>query len=61
MRSTDNLARENIILRREKAQKDPELSAALNSIDKRESECLTKLEKAFRNRIVIPLPGASTK
>jgi hypothetical protein len=61
MRSTDNLARENIILRREKAQKDPELSAALNSIDKRESECLTKLEKAFRNRIVIPLPGACTK
>ena len=61
MRSTDNLARENIILRLEKAQKDPELSVALKSIDKRESECLTKLEKAFRNRIAIPLPGACPK
>jgi hypothetical protein len=61
MRSTDNLAREDIILRLEKAQKDPELSIALNSIDKRESECLTKLEKAFRNRIAIPLPGACPK
>ena len=60
MRSTDNLARENIILRLEKAQKDPELSAALNSINKRESECSTTLEKAFRNRIAIPLPGACT-
>jgi|SRR5882724_641575 len=78
MRSTDNLARENIILRAtakldhdrvqpnatlllEKAQKDPELSAALNSINKRESECLTTLEKAFRNRVAIPLPGMCSK
>jgi len=61
MRSTDNLARENIGLRLEKAQKDPELPATLNAINKRESECLTKLEKAFRNRIAIPLPGACPK
>jgi hypothetical protein len=61
MRSTDNFARENIGLRLEKAQKDPELSAALNSINKRESECLTTLEKAFRNRIAIPLPGMCSK
>jgi len=32
----------------EKAQKDPELSAAINSINKRESECLTTLENTFR-------------
>src|SRR6266436_1621728 len=31
MRSTDNLARENISLRLEKAQKDPELPATLNA------------------------------
>ena len=78
MRSADNLARENIMLKAtekldhdgvqpnaslllEKAQKDPELSAALSSIDKRESECLTTLEKAFRNRIAIPLPGMCSK
>jgi hypothetical protein len=78
MRSTDNLARENIMqkatstlehdgvqpnatLLLEKVQKDPELSAALNSINKRESECLTALDKAFRNRIAIPLPGMCSK
>ena len=61
MRSTDNFARENIGLRLEKAQKDPELSTTLNSISKRESECLTALEKAFRNRIAIPLPGMCSK
>lgn len=78
MRSADNLARENIMLKAtakpddhgeqpnaslplEKAQKERELSAALSSIDKRESECLTTLEKAFRNRIAIPLPGMCSK
>ena len=78
MRSTDNLARENIMqkatstlehddvqpnatLLLEKVRKDPELSAALNSINKRESECLTALDKAFRNRIAIPLPGMCSK
>jgi hypothetical protein len=66
MRSTDNLARENIGLRLEKAQKDPaqkdpELPATLNSINKRESECLATLEKAFRNRVAIPLPGMCSK
>ncbi len=45
----------------EKVQKDPELSAALNSINKRESDCLTALDKAFRNRIAIPLPGMCSK
>jgi hypothetical protein len=61
MRSTNNLARANIVLKLEKAQKDPELSAALNSTNKRESECLTTLEKAFRKRIAIPLPGMCPK
>lgn len=78
MRSTDNLARENIVqkamtkldhespqpnasLLLETAQKDPDLSAALGSINKRESECLTVLEKAFRDRIAIPLPGMCSK
>ena len=51
----------NASLLLEKAQKDRELSAALNSIDKRETECLTALEKAFRNRIAIPLPGMCSK
>ena len=45
----------------ETVQKDPELSAALNSVNKRESECLTTLEKAFRNRVAIPLPGMCSK
>jgi len=45
----------------EKLQKDPELSATLNSINKRELECLATLEKAFRNRIAIPLPGMCSK
>ena len=78
MRSADNLARENIMLKAtaklgddgeqpnaslllKKAQKERELSAALSSIDKRESECLKTLEKAFRNRIAIPLPGMCSK
>ena len=51
----------NATLLLEKVQKDPELSAALNSINKRESECLTTLDKAFRNRIAIPLPGMCSK
>jgi hypothetical protein len=42
----------------EKVQKDPELSAALDAINKRESECSAALEKAFRDRIAITLPGA---
>src|ERR1700737_1099254 len=75
MRSTDNFARENVIVKAtaklehqgvqpnrqavlEEVQKDPELSAALEAINKRESECSTSLEKAFRDRIAIPLPGA---
>jgi hypothetical protein len=77
MRSADNLARENIVqkaakldpdsvqpnasLLLENLQKDPELSAALNSINKRELECLTTIEKAFRNRIAISLPGMCSK
>jgi hypothetical protein len=61
MRSADNLTRENIGLRLEKAQNDPELPATLNSINKRESECLATLEKAFRNRNAIPLPGMCSK
>jgi hypothetical protein len=39
-------------------KKDRELSAALDSINKRESECSAVLEKAFRGRIAIPQPGA---
>jgi hypothetical protein len=65
MRSTDNLARENIIVKATaKLDRDgtrspnSELSAALEAINKRESECSTSLEKAFRDRIAIPLPGA---
>jgi len=42
----------------EKVQNDPELSTALDATNKRESECSTTLEKAFRDRIAIPLPGA---
>jgi hypothetical protein len=61
MRSTDNLAREKIIVQLDKTPKDQELSAALVSIDKRESECLASLERAFRNRIAIPLPGMCAK
>ena len=72
MRSEDNQARENIMqkatakvdgvrpnayLTLEKVRQDPELSAALDSIDERESGCLAALEKAFRHRIAIPLPG----
>jgi hypothetical protein len=53
--------RPNASLLLERAQKDPELSAALGSINKRESECLTALEKAFRNRIAVPLPGTCSK
>jgi len=51
----------NASLLLENLQKDPELSAALNSINKRELECLATLEKAFRNRIAIPLPGMCSK
>ena len=51
----------NATLLLEKVQKDPDLSAALNSINKRESECLTALDKAFRNRVAIPLPGMCSK
>jgi hypothetical protein len=75
MRSTDNFARDNVIVKAtailvhrgvqpnrqavlEQVQKDPELSAALDAINKRESECSTALEKAFRDGIAIPLPGA---
>jgi hypothetical protein len=78
MRSTDNFARENVIVKAtaklehqgvqpnrqavlEEVQKDPELSAALDAINKRESECSTTLEKAFRDRIAIPLPGTCAK
>jgi hypothetical protein len=57
MRSTDNLARENIGLRLEKAQKDPELQATLNAINKRESECLATLEKAFSQSECDPVAG----
>jgi len=72
MRSEDNQARENIMqkatakvdgvrpnayLTLEKVRQDPELSAALDSINERESGCLAALEKAFRHRIAIPLPG----
>ena len=74
MRSTDNLARENIMqkattkvdhdgvrpnayLTLERVRQDPELSIALDSINERESGCSAELEKAFRRRIAIPLPG----
>jgi hypothetical protein len=56
-----HLKRSRCIPGLEQVQKDPELSAALSSIDTRESECLTTLEKAFRNRIAIPLPGMCSK
>ena len=46
----------SVVLR--EVKKDRELSAALDSINKRESECSVVLEKAFRDRIAIPLPGA---
>lgn len=61
MRSTDNLAREKIVLQLKKAPKDPELSLEFDSMNKRESECLTALKEAFRSRIAIPLPGMCTK
>ena len=41
----------------ERVRQDPELSAALDSINERESGCSAELEKAFRHRIAIPLPG----
>ena len=41
----------------EKVRQDPELSAALDSINERESGCSAALEKAFRDRVAIPLPG----
>ena len=49
--------RPNAYLTLEKVRQDPELSAALDSINERESECSAALEKAFRDRIAIPLPG----
>ncbi len=58
MRSADNLARENIVQKaKAKIDRDPELSSALDSINEREAECSAALEKAFCNRIAIPLPG----
>jgi hypothetical protein len=58
MRSADNLVRENIVQKaRAKIDRDPDLSAALDSINEREAECSAALEKAFRNRIAISLPG----
>jgi len=49
---------ENIVQKaKAKIDRDPELSAALDSINEREAECSAALEKAFRNRIAIPLPG----
>ncbi len=47
----------NASLMLERVRQDPELSAALDSINERESECSAELEKAFRHRIAIPLPG----
>jgi hypothetical protein len=41
----------------ERVRQDPELSVALDSINERESGCSAELEKAFRHRIAIPLPG----
>jgi hypothetical protein len=49
--------RPNAYLTLEKVRQDPELSAALDSINERESGCSVALEKAFRHRIAIPLPG----
>src|SRR6476660_4499997 len=42
---------------RQNVRQYPELSAALDSINERESGCSAELEKAFRRRIAIPLPG----
>ena len=53
--------RPNAYLTLEKVRQDPELSAALDSINERESGCSATLEKAFRNRIAIPLPGMCSK
>lgn len=47
----------NAKLALEGVRQDPELSSALNSINERESGCSAELEKAFRHRIAIPLPG----
>jgi hypothetical protein len=49
--------RPNAYLTLEKVRQDPELSAALGSVNERESGCLAALENAFRHRIAIPLPG----
>lgn len=49
--------RPNSYLTLEKVRQDPELAAALDSINERESGCLAALEKAFRHRTAIPLPG----
>jgi len=50
-------ARSNAYLTLEKVRQDPELAAALDSINERESGCSAALEKAFRHRIGVPLPG----
>jgi hypothetical protein len=50
-------AQPNAYLALEKVRQDPGLSAALDSINERESGCSAALEKAFRDRIAIPLPG----
>jgi hypothetical protein len=47
----------NAYLTLKRMRQDPELSVALDSINERESGCSAELEKAFRRRIAIPLPG----
>ena len=49
--------RPNAYLTLEKVRQDPELSATLDSTNERESGCSAALEKAFRDRTAIPLPG----
>ena len=48
--------RPNVNPMRQNVRQYPELSAALDSINERESGCSAELEKAFRRRIAIPLP-----
>jgi hypothetical protein len=49
-------ARPNVNPTRQNVRQYPELSAALDSINERESGCSAELEKALRRRIAIPLP-----
>ena len=49
--------RPNAYLTLKRMRQDPELSMALDSINERESGCSAELEKAFRRRIAILLPG----